>query len=194
MAKTKVKTESIIEVEAPAVNGASDFVGEPQPKGYLDAERGMYVTRSGIELALVKVPYLVLERLLNDKSGRPKPPIVEVTIAGKYKNREANPNDPDYKQALGEWESEYQFRLFRYLFSKGVQCDVPSEFVKEHLEFFPGSSEAFLQYLFVCTLLEDDPDEIAALSDAIMGQTMPTQSGLEVSADQFQRDGKRLSD
>jgi hypothetical protein len=186
--------DTIDEHEAPSPNGASNFLGEPSAKGSLDAERGVYVTRSGVELALVKVPYLVLERLLNDKSGRPKPPIVEVTIAGKYKNREPNPNDPDYKQALAEWESEYQFRLFRYLFSKGVRCAVPSEFVKEHLEFFPGSSEAFLQYLFVCTLLEDDPDEIAALSDAIMGQTMPTQSGLEASAGQFQRGSERLSD
>lgn len=185
--------------ESPFVNDAqgveSDSTPSPDtPKGHLDAERGVYVTRSGIELELVKVPYLVLERLMNDKSGRPKPPIVEVTIAGKYKHREPNPNDEGYKQALAEWESEYQFRLFRYLFSQGVRCDVPSEFVKTHLEFFPGSSDAFLQYLWVCTLLEDDADEIAALSDAIMGQSMPTQSGLQDAANGFRRNGQRLSD
>lgn len=175
-------------------NGAVHEAAPPQPnKGYLDTERGVFVTRSGFELALVKVPYLVLERLLNDKTGRPKPPIIEVTIAGKYKNREPNPNDPDYKQALAEWDSEYQFRLFRYLFSQGVKCEVPNEFAKEHLEFFPGASDSFMQYLFVCTLLEDDADEIAALSDAIMGQTMPTTSGLEASAQRFPGTGERVS-
>lgn len=167
-------------------NGAvREAAPEPTVKGYLDTARGVFVTRSGFELTLVRVPYLVLERLLNDKEGRPKPPIVEVTIAGKYRNREPNPNDPDYKQALAEWDSEYQFRLFRYLFSKGLTCEVPNEFAHEHKEFFPGSSDSFIQYLFVCTLMEDDSDEIAALSNAIIGQSMPTTSGLEASAARF---------
>lgn len=185
--------EDFQEVITVSENGAAHEAAPEPIKGYLDTERGVFITRSGVELKLVKVPYLVLERLLNDKTGKPKPPIVEVTIAGKYKNREANPNDPDYKQALAEWDSEYQFRLFRYLFSQGVHCDVPTEFKHEHLEFFPGASDSFMQYLFICTLLEDDADEIAALSDAIMGQTMPTASGLEASAERFPGAGKRVS-
>lgn len=187
-----IVTEVTDENEAPPLNGASS---NPDPnRGYLDTARGVYITRSGVELELVKVPYLIIERLWNDKSDKPKPPIVEVMVAGKSKRREANPNDPAFIQATKEWESEHQFRIFRYLFSKGVRCDVPNEFVKEHLEFFPNASDSFLQYLWVCTLLEEDEDEIAALSDAIMGQTQPTQSGLEASADRFQRPGERLSD
>lgn len=179
--------------ERAASNGAAPDVQPDGPKGYLDAERGVYVTKGGYELTLRKVPYLVLERLLNDKSGRPKPPIVEVRIAGKHMSREADPNDPDYKKALEEWETEYKFRIFRYLFSEGVECDVPAEFAKSHLEFFPNASDSFIQYLWICVLLEDDENEIAGLSDAIMGQTMATQSGLESAASRFSGQRQRVS-
>lgn len=51
-------------VEQAAPQPALQQVTDPTAKGYLDAARGVFVTRSGFELALVKVPYLVLDRLL----------------------------------------------------------------------------------------------------------------------------------
>ncbi|MCI0347918.1 MAG: hypothetical protein L0Z53_00700, partial [Acidobacteriales bacterium] len=81
--------------------------------------------------------------------------------------------------------SENQMRLFRYLFSKGVNADVPDVIAREFREYFPDASDGMVKYLYVVDCLENDEDDIAALADAVMGQTMPTASGLEDAARKF---------
>lgn len=184
-------TEFTIPLEAFEQGAVFEPLPNGTPKGaYLDAERGVFVTSTGSELTLRPIPSLILERLYNATAGKPekpKVPMVEVTIGKSHKTKEENPNDPDYKAALEQyekdlnaWEQAKGTRIMMYLLTAGVAGTPPEEFVTDHRFFFPDATTSEMKYIWVASQIPDD--DLEALNLAITGQTKPTAKGLEESA------------
>lgn len=163
-----------------------DLLQEPEPiatstpLAHLDAERGVFITSRGdeIELSGQKLSSLMLERVTSE--GKPKIPRVEITLLGKHKELQANPNDPGYLALLKEWEGEQNIRVMRYLFVVGVKGKPSQEFVDEQKQFFPDATDLDLKYLWVASLVPDG--DIDSFTEAVMGQSMTTTKGLEGAA------------
>lgn len=151
----------------------------------IDAARKMFITSRGneIELSGQRISSLMVERFA--KISKPVVPLKVVTLLGKHQQLEANPNDPGYLTLLKEWNSEQNIANLVYLFNVGIKGQPPSEFVEEQTEFFPEADRKTMKYLWVASQLPDE--DINTLSEAILGQSLPTEKGLAQSADSFRR-------
>lgn len=156
------------------------------PKAHVDPVRRVFITSQGNEIRLSnkRVSALMLERLVNE--GKPQIPMKEVTLLGKRKQLEANPQDPGYVALLEEWESNQRINSLIYIFSIGVSGSPPEDFVDEQRVFFPNISDSHMKYLWISSQLPDE--DINELAEAITGQSLATQKGLEQAADSFQRE------
>ncbi|MBA3867785.1 MAG: hypothetical protein H0X30_01375 [Anaerolineae bacterium] len=169
----------ILEMTQPSSNGhevVPDQGATPQV-AHIDVDRGVFVTSRGedIELSGKRISSLMLERLVNE--GKPRIPMKEVLILGKHKQMEAAPNDPGYLAMLAEWESNQKIATLIYVFTIGVKGKPDAEFVEEQRAFFPDASDVMMKYLYVCSLVPDE--DIDKLTEAIMGQFLPTAKGIE---------------
>lgn len=155
-------------------------------KAHVDPVRRVFVTSQGNEIPLStkRVSALMLERLANE--GKPQIPMKEVTLLGKRKQLEANPNDPGYLALLAEWEANQRINSLVYVFTIGVSGSPPDDFIDEQRAFFPHISDVYMKYLWICSQLPDE--DINELAEAITGQSLATQKGLQASADTFRRE------
>lgn len=153
-----------------------------------------YTTKSGVVFQLRPVSPVLVRRIQKDTFGKPQPPVVE-TIVGpqKRKVKETNPDDPDYKVALAEWNERHEEQTLVYLWSRGVVDDPDPESAARLKVFLPGSSDAEIKYAWLLELLVDD-QEIADLAVAIMGQSMPTENGIAAAEATFPGDGEQPAD
>jgi hypothetical protein len=165
---------------------------EPNQSPRVDPTRGLFITSTGeeIELSGKQINSLVLDRLVNE--GRPHIPMVEVTLLGKHKQLEANPNDAGYKALLAEWENDQRIKVLRYLFVVGVKGQPTAEFVAEQAAFFPNATEMELKYLWVASRIPDA--DIDAFSEALMGQARPTEKGIAEAGESFRSEEQRPTD
>lgn len=157
----------------------------------IDYGRRVFITRSGVELQLQRVSPVILERIHGDRSGKPKVPRVEVKMAGGHTRVEDNPNDPDYAQALKEWNQDHNSRIVKYVFVHGIANETPVEFVQEHAEFFPDATASDMKYLWIGSLVDEESTDIQKLIEAITGQNAITEEGLEQATASFPGDGER---
>lgn len=164
------------------VDGAGETASimDDTPKAHVDARRGIFVTSNGNELVLSgqAISALMLERITNE--GKPKIPRQEVTLLGKYKELQANPNDPGYLALLAEWQGEQNIRVMRYLFCVGIKGTPPADFVELHRLFMPDATDLDLKYLWVSSLMPDK--DIDSFSEALIGQTGITAKGIDDAA------------
>lgn len=153
------------------------------PRAGLDVTRGVFITSRGDEIELSGKPInkLMLERLVNE--GKPKIPMIEVTLLGKHKQMQANANDPSYLALMDEWTNDLKIKTMRYLFTVGVKGKPPQTFVEEQRQITPEANDADMKYFWLGSLLSDD--EIVALQEVIVGQNFTTAKGLEEAADSF---------
>lgn len=158
---------------------------ESEPKARIDYQRRVFISRDGIELTLMPVSKLILERINAQQDGKPQIPKVEVLIAGKHKRMESNPDDPTYIAELALWNRERQMRHMRYTFWAGIKENPPDRFIEEYREFFPDATDAEFKYLWVASLLGEDGDDMGILVEAILGQNIVTEKGLEQAMDSF---------
>jgi len=165
--------EKFMEFIVPVLNDLPDTT----PLAHLDAERGVFITSKGNEIALSGQPIssLMLERITNE--GKPKIPMVEVTILGKHKQMQANANDPGYLALLEEWKGDQNVKVLRYVFVVGAKGQPPSEFIDTQRQFFPNATDADLKYLWVSSQLPDE--DIDSFSNVVIGKTLTTAKGLE---------------
>lgn len=165
------------------VYAALDFVPGADVLPRVDAARGVFITSKGdeIELSNKSVSALIAQQI--QSQGKPDIPKVEVLLLGKYKQLEANPQHPGYIAALAEWEEKSNLAVLRYLCVVGVKGQAPAEFVEEHAVFFPNATATEMKYLWVASRIPDD--DLAAFTEAVMGQGAPTAKGLETSAAAF---------
>lgn len=137
-----------------------------------------YTTRAGVTLKLRPISSMVIYQLQNDKWGMPQPPIVTVKLGPNAKpSKQTNPDDPEYKEALEAWQRERGNRFVKYVWDRGILDKCPKEDSERLREFLPGGTEADIHYTWICEQLADD-DEIGELTDAIIGQTAPTEAGI----------------
>lgn len=166
-----------------------DFVPGADVLPRLDAARGVFITSKGEEIQLSNKPVsaLIVQQIQNQ--GKPSIPKVEITLLGKHKQLEANPEHPGYKAELKEWEENSNLAVLRYLCVVGVKGDAPADFIEEHRVFFPNATAAEMKYLWVASRIPDD--DLASFTEAVMGQSVPTAKGLEESANSFRREDQR---
>ena len=79
----------------------------------------------------------------------------------------------------------------KYLFIHGVENDPPKDFVEDHREYFPEANLRDMKYLWIGSLVDQDPEDISMLSEAITGQLGITEAGLEKATASFPDDGER---
>lgn len=153
--------------------------GESSPKPRVDPARGVFITSNGeeVEMSGKRITALMLERVANQ--GKPRIPEAEVTILGK-KRSQPNPNHEGYKAKLKEWEAESKLRSLQFIYNVGVKGQPPQEFVDEYSDYFPGSTDAEMKYLWVSGLIPDD--DVEAFTEAVMGYSAPTTKGMEEAA------------
>lgn len=146
----------------------------------VDPARGVFITSRGDEIELSNKPIsgLIIDRLQTD--GKPKIPMVEVTLLGKHKQLEAHPDDPGYKALLEEWADDCNRKLVRYICIMGVKGQPPQEFIDEQREFFPSATANDWKYLWVISRIPDE--DISEFTEALIGRSIPTAKGLEQSA------------
>lgn len=161
------------------VNGHNDEPAHPR----VDVQRGVFITSRGTEIELSSQPVsaLIVERL--QAEGKPKIPMIEVTLLGKHKQLEPFPQHEGYQTLLKEWEAEGQLKLMRYLFIVGTKGAPPQTFVDEQASFFPNATEQDMKYLWVASRLPDE--DMGDFVEAVMGRTLPTAKGMEQAADSF---------
>src|SRR5690242_6479718 len=86
----------------------------------VDPARGVFITSRGEEIELADKPIsaLIVERL--QQEGRPKIPLIEVTILGR-KQAEPHVGHEGYQARLAEWQADAQMAVMRYMFSVGTK-------------------------------------------------------------------------
>lgn len=161
-------------------NGQFDLVEpvdtEAAQKPRVDPARGVFITSKGEEVVMSgkRITALMLERVANQ--GKPRIPEVEVTVLGK-KRSQPNANHEGYLAQLKEWESESKLRSLQFIYNVGVKGQPPQDFIDEYSDYFPGSTDAEMKYLWVSSLIPDDDVEL--FTEAVMGYTAPTTKGIE---------------
>jgi hypothetical protein len=167
-----------------AVGAVSTQPMEDTPStAHVDAERGVFITSYGDELELTgqRISALMLERLTNE--GKPKIPMIEVTILGKHKQMQANPNDPGYLALVREWEADQSIRVMRYMFCLGVKVEKDEKydaFVELHRQFMPDATDLDLKYLWVSSIVPNK--DVDKFTDALLGQWGVTTKGIDEAA------------
>lgn len=164
-------------------NGHETGTDETVPTTHIDAARQTFVASDGSEVPLTgkRINQFMLERLKNQ--GKPTIPMKEVTLLGKHRQMEANPNDPGYLARLAEWESESGINAMMYILTLGVKGAPPADFIEDQRTFFPDASDNMFKYLWVTSLVPDD--DVEALAEAIISFSLPTEKGLQDAADSF---------
>lgn len=156
----------------------SSFAAEADLKlPRVDPARGVFITSRNEEIQLSDKPVssLIVERL--QQEGKPKIPMIEVTLMGKHKQMEPHVGHAGYQALLAEWQADAQMRVLRYLFVLGTKGQPPQSFIDEQSTFFPNASEQDYKYLWIASRLPDD--DMGSFTEAIMGQTLPTAKGVE---------------
>ncbi len=166
------------------VNGSTpDASALPPTLPRIDPVRGVFIASNGNEIELSDHPIsaLIVQRL--QQEGKPKIPMIEITLLGKHKQIEPHAGHEGYRARLTEWEEEAQMRLVRYLFVIGTKGTPPQEFIDEQAQFFPNAPDSERKDLWVASRLPDA--DIGDFTEAVMGRTLPTAKGLDESADSF---------
>lgn len=163
------------------VNGAKDWIKET-PK----QTPRTYTTQTGVVWPLRGIPAMLVRQLYNDQTGKPEPPVVDVTY-GKKTVQEPNEKDPDYIKALDKWNETLSFRIMVYVLTRGV-CDEPGKIATERLrEFFPGATDSERKYAWILESFDSD-EEAGIMMNVILGQTVPTEGGIRAAEDTFPGD------
>lgn len=174
---TEISYDLAGEFTSPSLNGQQ----EPEVKGpRVDPRRGVFITSRGNEIELSDHPIsaMIVQRL--SQLGKPKIPMIEVTLMGKHKQLEAHPHDEGYLALMEQWREEAELRTGTYMFNTGVKGQPPQDFLDEHVPLFPDASPAELKYLWVCSMLPTD--DIIPFTEALVSRAAPTTKGLEEAA------------
>lgn len=156
----------------------------------INLDERTYTTRMGVVLALQPISPIIVMRLRSDKWGMPQPPVEEVAVGPKQKLvKQANKEDPDYKERLRQWEIDQNEKILIYAWSQGIKTNPPKKDLDLMIELFPGASENQLKYLWVSSVLGDD-DDIAELTEAIISQSVVTEQGIRDAEETFPSNGQ----
>lgn len=167
-----------------------EFVAPEQTLPYVDPVRREFHCSNGQVWKLSARRFNALIVMQIQAKGKPDVPKVEVTLLGKHKQLQDNPNDPAYKEALKAWQIETNSRVMQYIFCTSINTgEIPDDFVEEYLDFVPNAKPNEIKYAFIVDRTPED--DIAPLMDAISGETEATEGGMQTVAASFPSDGGR---
>lgn len=161
----------------------------------------IYTLPTGDEIEIKPVNALAIQHLSTVKGGMPKRPLPPRVQVGTKKNGkpryELNPDDPDYKQALIDhqtqvknWENEKNLKLVQYILDRGVATEPPIEYLNDNQAYLSDMTDGEIKYFWLIDSLSDE-QELQDLTEFIMSQTVPTEEGVEEAMSTFHADGER---
>lgn len=176
---------------------------------YFDAKKKQFKTSKGIWLTPVKIPSMLLERLMTTKPSangvpvvhedhdhasdievgpRPEVPEVEVDYGkGRPKGVEKNPNDAAYRDAMMDWEFQQNIKVMMLVFNLGIAEGPSDDFAEIIAEIEPSFGPATIKYEWVLSTMSTD-EEVSKLSELVLGQSIPTAEGVENAEAEFPGD------
>lgn len=146
----------------------------------------VYVTRAGIEIPIRPISAMMIRQIGNDHSAKPKPPVVPSTLPNGKIMYESNENDPVYKAALEQWDTDLNERVIAYAYARGVDMEPSAEDVERLREFLPGVTESRIKFAWICEMIPDD--EIKDLFFMIISQNAVTEKGIRDAEGKFPGD------
>lgn len=149
----------------------------------LDPKARTYTTQSGRVFKLRKVSAMAMAPLTSDFDRKPVAPIIEVMIAGKFPRESVNYGDPHYQAELQYWQQEIQTRAMVNLINEGIDEEVAEEELARIRQHAPMANDADVKYLWAMQFV--DANEMDKLAEAIMGQSLPTEAGMQQAAAEF---------
>lgn len=110
---------------------------------------------------------------------KPLPPLVKTELGDDY-----NPADERYKRELAMWNADYLIAQSHFVVRIGVVNPVPKVFATEAKTLYPEMTDDDLKVEWVYSLV-GDPEDMAKLTEAVMGTTMPTEEGIKEASNSF---------
>lgn len=154
--------------------------------GKLNTVDKTWTTDGGIVLPLTKVPAVLIATAQTDLTGQPKPPIIQVEIAGR-KQSEENTADPEYLLRIEEWRGERNVRLMRTVLAFGVKNIEPDPaWIEEYGNFLPNGTKTNMRVYWIMSILSDE--EATQIVEDIIGMSQVTPKGLTAAAETFPSD------
>ena len=161
----------------------------------LDVQKRTYTTRSGRTFHLRPINPMILSRFqVEMRKTEPRIPLKVVSYGKDRWGEEPDPESAAYLQAHEIWDAEKNAQQLEFVFSLGIADDPPATdaLLDATEDFFPDRSPRTRKYDWVCQFLqldmaegEDAINEIEELSEAILGQSVVTQDGLEQAKAEF---------
>lgn len=158
-----------------------------------DYRRRTYTTSGGVVLQLRPISALSIDAIRNDMTNRPEPPTIEIAMGEGLTRPALNPDDPDYKRALTEWQNDKNMRGMEYIWTSGIETQPDDETLNRLVKFFPHADPIDLQFMWLCELMPSQA-EVNMITEVILSQTMTTETGIAESEAIFPGDGQRSAD
>ena len=141
---------------------------------------------SGKTLRVRRVP-IFLMREVQKAVKRPTPPMVEVVYETGAR-REANRADPDYLEALDEYQMALGEKMIRVVVRRGVEVDIDQEAVDQlraDLADLGLPAEADDKYLYIVHICCETDQDLKALQDAVLRRSQPTEEATAEAIERF---------
>lgn len=152
-----------------------------------------FTFEDGTAVELLPLPPLVVEFVMNNQAGKPKPPMIEVERRG-HRRHEPNPDDPDYLARLAGWNQAKQHALMKCFIDRGVKGAPSEDEYDTYAGYLPdGADEADIKYMWIADKLTTVA-EVERFIDAVVSQTVPTEEGIAEAEAVFPSDGQWQSD
>jgi hypothetical protein len=136
-------------------------------------------------IILKPIPQALLADAMSE-DGKPKPPMKEVKYAGGAVKLEEDWDNEDYRGRLNTWQNNYNIRLLRLCIALGVdniEGPAPDQDIIDKIIAAHGpQTEGELEMRWAMYLIGD---EIEGFLNLAMGQTVPTQRGIEEAEERF---------
>ena len=134
---------------------------------------------TGQVFKLKPISSALVNKLKSDQRGKPAMPTIRVNYGTTTQPEwgfEPNPDDLIYKEAYESWQLNNNNRMMMYVYSSGIEIDVPQEFIDSISEFDDTQSVSELKYFYLTAIIPSA--EWGDLTNVILGQTVPTEAGI----------------
>lgn len=177
---------------------------EKDPQWEMNYETGVYTSSRGTELTVLPISPHELDAMVVRVTSKvelpPEVPKKVIPLAGGATQTIQAGKDPDYLEALVNHNRRTRHEAIIagqdaeiFLFNEGIKENPPEEWVENRRIYMPDLSDIEAKRLWVLAQLMQ-LGESNILSDIIQGQEVPTASGLNDAADEFQADDEREAD
>ena len=141
---------------------------------------------SGRKLTARRVP-IFLMREVQKAVKRPTPPMVEI-VYENGRRQEPNRADPDYLEALEEYQMALAEKMIRLVVRRGVEVDIDQAELarlRSDLADLGLPAEADDKYLYIVHICCETDADLRALQDAVLRHSQPTEEATAEAIERF---------